>query len=124
MGALIEWEVKVFATVVVEVQAMESKELSAVRVSSVDVRGVQLATIFNRAITHFTLVNSVCGDPLHSKLVSDSSNNCFLFHKNQFSSPSFKITKMLKRNVSNILNSCFRLDILIYLMENYSRHYI
>lgn len=98
VGALSEWEVKVFATVVVEVQAMESKELSAITVSSVDVRGVQLATIFNRAITHFTLVNSVCGEPLDSKLVSGSLNYWFLFHRNHFSSPNFNRTYMLKRN--------------------------
>ncbi|XP_034249066.1 constitutive coactivator of peroxisome proliferator-activated receptor gamma-like [Thrips palmi] len=63
-GILLDWEVKVFAAVIIDVQIMESKELSAVTVNKVDVRGVQLATLFTRSITHLGLANSICGNPI------------------------------------------------------------
>ncbi|KAK3910504.1 Constitutive coactivator of peroxisome proliferator-activated receptor gamma [Frankliniella fusca] len=62
------WEVKVFASTVVDVQAMIVRDLSAINVKKVNVRGVQLATMFTRAITHLMLANSICGTPLSCEL--------------------------------------------------------
>lgn len=66
-GILHDWEVKVFASTVVDVQAMNSKDLSLIYLKKVDVRGVQLATLFTRAITHLVLANSICGTPVSSE---------------------------------------------------------
>lgn len=63
------WEVKVFAAVVVDTQAMTAEELSKIEVTKIDVRGVQLATLFARAIMHFSLANSVCGSPVLKRWV-------------------------------------------------------
>lgn len=60
---------KIFAAVVIDVQTMESKELSEVKVNRVNVRGVQLATLFTRSITHLGLANSICGNPIEAHWV-------------------------------------------------------
>ncbi|KAK3920260.1 Constitutive coactivator of peroxisome proliferator-activated receptor gamma [Frankliniella fusca] len=64
---LSELEVRIFASVVVDVQAMNSNDLSRIFVQKVDVQGVQLATLFTRAITHVILANSICGLPISSE---------------------------------------------------------
>lgn len=66
-GILESWEVNIFAAVVVDTQALDSQELSKICVGRVNVRGVQLATLFTRAITHLLQANSVCGNPVQKK---------------------------------------------------------
>lgn len=64
VGIISDWEVKIFATVVIDVQAIESEELSEITVKKVNVRGVQLATLYTRSITHLQIANSICGNPI------------------------------------------------------------
>lgn len=88
-----DWEVKVLAAVVIDVQSMESKELSEIKISKVNIRGVQLATLFTRSITHIGLANSICGNPIEIHWVSaNRPYRALLF---------LKLTVLMKQNVRN-----------------------